>query len=193
MKPATGRSGGQRRASRGTSTSAKPRQSGDAKSPKRGQTPVDQAEQPTLDFERGAFWGNLYTDGASLGNPGPAGIGIVLTDEQGNLLKEFSESIGVTTNNEAEYQALIRGLELARQLQITHLNWYSDSELIVKQMLGEYKVKQPHLMRLLKQAREHVKAFAVFRPHHIPREQNAHADRLSKEGASAGGHAPTDR
>ncbi|MFQ3609942.1 MAG: ribonuclease HI family protein [Fimbriimonadales bacterium] len=168
---------------------------GKTRSPAQGkqQASEDRVSQPTLDFEHGAYWANLYTDGASLGNPGAAGIGVVLTDEQGNLLKEMSEPIGITTNNEAEYHALIRGLELARQLQITHLNWYSDSELVVKQVLGEYKVKQPHLMRLLKQAREHVKAFTAFHPHHIPREQNTQADRLSKEGASAVKRSSTNK
>ncbi len=126
---------------------------------------------------------NLYTDGASLGNPGSAGIGVVLTDAEGNLLAELSEPIGTATNNEAEYRALVRGLELAHQHQITHLNWYSDSELLVKQWLGRYKVHQPHLLRLLKQVRERGKKFAEFRAHHIPREQNRRADRLAKQGA----------
>ncbi len=107
----------------------------------------------------------------------------MLTDSEGNLLEELSEPIGRATNNEAEYRALIRGLELARQHGITHLNWYSDSELVVKQWQGHYKVKQPHLERLIREARQQVRAFTEFHAHHLPREQNRRADKLARRGA----------
>lgn len=125
----------------------------------------------------------LYTDGASFGNPGPAGIGVVLTDENGTILDQRAEPIGYATNNEAEYHALIRGLEIALQHGVELLIWYSDSELMVRQWRGEYQVRQPRLAQLMARARDLAQKIPVIESHHTPREQNSYADQLSKKGA----------
>ncbi len=125
----------------------------------------------------------LYTDGASIGNPGPAGIGVVLQQPDGTVLAQIGEPIGVATNNEAEYRALIRGLEEAVKAGIESLEWYSDSELLVRQWKGEYKVRQPHLYRLLKRARELANLIPSMEAHYHPREENTLADHLAKQSA----------
>lgn len=125
----------------------------------------------------------LYTDGASFGNPGPAGIGVVLTDESGNVLERLSEPIGDATNNEAEYRALIRGLERAIALGVEELTWYADSELVVRQWTGQYRVNQPHLAQLLAQARALAKQIPRLIARHTRRGGNTEADALAKQGA----------
>ncbi len=125
----------------------------------------------------------LYTDGASFGNPGASGIGVILTDESGKTLVELSEPIGIATNNEAEYRALLRGLEEALRHGVQHLVWYTDSELLVRQWRGEYAVRSPNLQGLYKQARELAKGFACLEVHHQARETNRAADRLAKQAA----------
>ncbi len=128
----------------------------------------------------------LYTDGASIGNPGPAGIGVVLTLPDGTVITQIGEPIGVATNNEAEYRALIRGLEEAVKAGFESLEWYSDSELLVRQWKGEYKVRQPRLYQLLKRAREIANQIPSIEVHYHPREENTLADRLAKESAKKG-------
>ena len=81
----------------------------------------------------------IYTDGASRGNPGPAGIGIVICDESGKVVKQYEEFIGNATNNFAEYRALIKALELASNFPVSEIDCFSDSELMVKQLIGEYR------------------------------------------------------
>ncbi len=125
----------------------------------------------------------LFTDGASLGNPGPAGIGVILTDEQGTVLAKCSEPIGVATNNEAEYRALIRGLEEAVRLGVAHLVWYTDSELLTRQWRGEYAVRSPNLRPLLQQARQLARQIERIEVHHHTREFNKAADRLARRAA----------
>lgn len=125
----------------------------------------------------------LYTDGASRGNPGPAGIGAVLMDENGKILDSISEPIGNTTNNVAEYRALIRGLEAAVKQNATQLVWCSDSELIVKQWTGAYKVKDKALQRLYQKARRLAEHFPHMEARHILREYNHLADSLAKKGS----------
>jgi ribonuclease HI len=125
----------------------------------------------------------LYTDGASRGNPGPAGIGAVLMDENGKILDSISEPIGNTTNNVAEYRALIRGLEAAAKHNATQLVWCSDSELIVKQWTGAYKVKDKALQRLYQKARRLAEHFPHMEARHILREYNHLADSLAKKGS----------
>ena len=123
----------------------------------------------------------LYTDGAARGNPGPAAIGIVLTDPQGNEIHARGEAIGNKTNNEAEYRALLRGLELAAAHHATELEVRTDSELMARQLQGKYQVKAANLKPLFMQARQ---ALALFHPvsiRHIPREQNRRADALGNE------------
>lgn len=128
----------------------------------------------------------LYTDGASIGNPGPAGIGVILIDEQGTTLAEVSEPIGVATNNEAEYHALIHGLQEAIQKGVEHLVWYTDSELLARQWQGVYEVRSPSLRELFQQARELAAKIPYIEVHHKRRELNEAADSLAKRAAYRG-------
>jgi len=125
----------------------------------------------------------LYTDGASLGNPGPAGIGVLLTDEAGKVIAQLSEPIGIATNNEAEYRALLRGLQEAIRHGVEHLVWYTDSELLARQWQGVYAVRSPHLRALMQQARQLATQLTRLEVHHHVRELNRAADRLAKQGA----------
>lgn len=120
----------------------------------------------------------LYTDGGARGNPGPAGIGVVLFDTVGNEIAHAEKFLGVKTNNEAEYVGIITGLELAREHNVSDLSCYLDSELVVKQLKGEYRVKQEHLLILFKKVKDIEKQFASVSYAHIPREQNSYADKL---------------
>jgi ribonuclease HI len=131
----------------------------------------------------------LYVDGASSGNPGPAGIGVRILDDAGIVLWERSASIGQATNNEAEYQALIRGLEDARERHPTceKIIVYSESQLVVQQVNGRWKVKSSDLLRLCNAARcllwiEGRSADLVW----IPRDQNTEAERLAQAGIRMG-------
>ena len=123
----------------------------------------------------------VYVDGAAKGNPGPAGIGVRL-ELQGIVLSEHSEYIGTATNNVAEYKALIYGLEIARRYRVTRVNAISDSELMVRQLNGEYKVKNENLLPLYRSARELAGSFEEFRIRHVSRTENQHADRLANQG-----------
>lgn len=127
----------------------------------------------------------VYVDGAAKGNPGPAGIGVRL-ELEGVALSEHSKYIGNTTNNVAEYSALIYGLEIARRYRVTRVNAISDSELLVRQLNGEYKVKNENLISLYRDARELAGAFEEFRIRHVSRTANQHADRLANQGIKEG-------
>lgn len=118
----------------------------------------------------------IYTDGGARGNPGPAGIGAVLKGRGETL--HFKEYIGETTNNVAEYKALIKGLTQALKHEYKEVTAYLDSELIVKQIKGEYKVKQPHLIPLYAECRDLISILHKFSIHHIRRELNKEADKL---------------
>ena len=121
----------------------------------------------------------IYTDGASRGNPGPAAIGAVIKDGQGRVLTRISRRIGVTTNNQAEYRAIIAALEEAVRLGASLVELKSDSELAVKQINGRYRVKNPALKPLHQRVGELQSLFQTFAITSIPRRQNAEADRLS--------------
>lgn len=125
---------------------------------------------------------HLYTDGGSRGNPGESAIGCVLTDPiGGKTVKEYKEAIGIHTNNVTEYRALIAGLELAKNFHPNRLVCHLDSELIVKQLSGEYRVKMPTLQPLIEEIRELAGEFHDVSFTHIPREKNGRADRLVNE------------
>lgn len=126
----------------------------------------------------------IFTDGASLGNPGPMGIGIVIYRE-GIIVEELSEYIGLGTNNTAEYTAVIRALETVHSIGDLEAHIKSDSQLIVRQLNGEYKVKDPDLRPLHEKVVHLCKGLKVHFEH-IPREHNGEADKLSKEGAEIG-------
>lgn len=129
--------------------------------------------------------GTLYTDGGSRGNPGPAGIGIVLLRECGDVCCSGGRFLGECTNNIAEYQALIWGLETALACDVTDLVVRADSELIVKQMRGEYRVKNAGLQPLYARAKETARALSSVHYEHVPREQNKLADALANAAMDA--------
>ncbi len=127
----------------------------------------------------------LYTDGGARGNPGPAGSGAVLLaldgESEAGVLREESKYIGETTNNQAEYMGLIIGLESARDMGALEVDVRMDSELIVRQLLGQYKVKQPELAKRFFEVKQLCMSFKKVQFTHVPRAQNAHADRLVNE------------
>lgn len=124
---------------------------------------------------------SLYTDGASRGNPGEAGAGISIVDEQGNELFSASEYLGQCTNNEAEYRALLHGLANVRQFGCGRLAVYLDSELIVRQILGQYKVKNANLKLFFAEAVKRLGEFPTYSISHIRREKNSRADHLANQ------------
>ncbi len=133
----------------------------------------------------------LYIDGASKGNPGPAGIGIALFSMDGQKLAQQALAIGETTNNMAEYTALIEGMKLAQQLGIRNLHILSDSQLLVQQMNGNYKIKNAGLQSKVAEAQELLKGFDNVSIHYISREHNKLADALSNYALKT--KSPTDK
>jgi ribonuclease HI len=127
----------------------------------------------------------IACDGASRGNPGPAGIGVQITDPDGVVLAEIAEGIGVATNNVAEYTAAIRGLERGRDLGAREVLLRSDSRLLIEQLAGRFKVKNPTLQVLHREVRALVPAFDRVDYEHVRRELNTEADRLANEGVDA--------
>ena len=124
-------------------------------------------------------------DGAARGNPGPAGIGVVVADGRGRTLAEIAEGIGPATNNVAEYRAAIAGLEAAAEHGARVVLVRSDSRLLVEQLSGRFRVKNPRLVRLHEEARALIKRFDEVTFEHVPRELNLEADRLANEGIDA--------
>ena len=121
----------------------------------------------------------IFTDGAAEPNPGPAAIGVIIKDEQGRLISSVSQPIGPATNNQAEYKAIIAALEEAIRLGVDQVDLRSDSELVVKQIKGQYRVKNASLKPLnkkIKQLQSQLQAFTIIR---IPRQQNTEADSLA--------------
>ena len=123
----------------------------------------------------------LYADGASRGNPGPAAIGFVLYEPDGLPLAEIGGVIGETTNNVAEYRALIAGLELALDRGVTSIEVRVDSMLLVRQVIGEYRVKAAHLRPLHREVVRLLEEFDEATIGHVPREENTVADALANE------------
>ncbi|MBA3363363.1 MAG: ribonuclease HI family protein [Actinobacteria bacterium] len=121
-------------------------------------------------------------DGASRGNPGPAGIGVEITNDDGDVLAEIAQGIGETTNNVAEYTAVIEGLAQAAELGARSVTLRSDSLLLISQLTGRYRVKAPHLQPLHRRARSIAAGFDRVSFEHVPREENVEADRLANEG-----------
>lgn len=121
----------------------------------------------------------LYTDGAARGNPGPAGAGWVIKSDQGEFLAENCRFLGELTNNQAEYRALLLALEEAQKLKGDILRLFADSELMVRQLKGEYKVKNEGLRPLFQQAVLTLAKFREYTIDYIPREQNSVADALA--------------
>lgn len=140
-----------------------------------------------------------HIDGASRGNPGPAGIGVLFLGPDGSAFERLHRGIGEATNNVAEYSALLLALERAAALGVTDLEVYSDSELLVRQLQGRYQVKHPALRSLYAAARKRIADFGHFAIHHVPRELNAEADALANLGIDQADrrarrpHAASDR
>lgn len=127
----------------------------------------------------------LRADGGARGNPGPAGIGVVLEDLDGNVIGEIARGIGVATNNVAEYTALIEGLKLAQAKGVTEIDVRMDSKLVVFQVLGEWKIKNDALRQLAGRAESLLRRFARKSLSYVPRAENAAADRLANQGMDA--------
>ncbi|MEK6277156.1 MAG: ribonuclease HI family protein [Actinomycetota bacterium] len=123
----------------------------------------------------------VNVDGGARGNPGPAAIAAVVTDDDGKVLEEHGEAIGTATNNVAEYRALLLGIERAAALGATEMDLIGDSELVVRQVKGEYKVKDETLRGLHTQVRKALDGFERWSIGHVRREENAEADRLVNE------------
>jgi ribonuclease HI len=123
----------------------------------------------------------IYTDGGARGNPGPAGIGAVLKNEKGETVEEISEYIGETTNNQAEYRAVLAAMEKAKKLGAGELQFFLDSELVVRQLNREYKVRDKELAPLFMKIYNGSMSFKKVTFKHVRRELNAAADRLVNE------------
>ena len=128
----------------------------------------------------------IYSDGGARGNHGPAGIGAELKNEKGQIIAQISEYLGVATNNQAEYKAIIRGLEEANKQGANHVEANLDSELVVKQLNGEYKVKNSGLAPLFLQIHDYRQNFKKIEFKHIKREFNKEADKLANEAMNRG-------
>ncbi len=125
-----------------------------------------------------ADYRELYVDGGARGNPGPAACGYILKEPEGKIIESEGIFLGETTNNIAEYTGLLKGLQCARKHNIKALHIFSDSELMVKQIIGEYKVKSSNLQPLYHQIQRLLLSFDRWQIRHIPRELNKEADAL---------------
>jgi ribonuclease HI len=130
-------------------------------------------------------------DGGSRGNPGPASYGVVIRDPRGQVVAKLKKYIGRSTNNVAEYYGLIAALDYAQQHGIRALRVESDSELMVRQMRGQYKVKSPELRPLFERASKMAQTFDSFKIEHVYRDQNAEADALANEALDETSGAPS--
>ncbi|MGH9469113.1 MAG: ribonuclease HI family protein [Terriglobia bacterium] len=127
----------------------------------------------------------IHIDGASRGNPGAAAYGVLVESDDGEPLASFSKALGTATNNFAEYQALMAALEYALKHEHRRVRIYSDSELLVRQLEGRYRVKSPVLKLLHERAMKMVRQLEAFSVTHVPREQNREADRLANRALDA--------
>ncbi len=123
----------------------------------------------------------VNVDGGARGNPGPAAIGVVVRDAEGTVIEELGEKIGEATNNVAEYRALLKGIELAAAHGVDELELVGDSELVVRQVEGRYKVKNPGMKALHAEVKKALAGFGSWSIRHVRRAENADADRLVNE------------
>lgn len=129
----------------------------------------------------------LYTDGGARGNPGPGGIGVVIENAKGEIVYESAKYVGRCTNNEAEYMGVLAGLENALERKMVELEVFLDSELVIKQLRGEYKVKNTRLKEFYLKAKSLEKCFKKITYTHIKREKNKKADALVNEALDQNG------
>ena len=127
----------------------------------------------------------IFTDGAARGNPGPAGAGVYIEDAEGEVVSEDFAYLGEATNNVAEYRALLLGLERAQELGARKIEIRADSELMVRQLRGEYRVRNAALRKLFERARTLENAFEQIEYTHVRRERNRDADRLANHAIDA--------
>jgi ribonuclease HI len=127
----------------------------------------------------------IQTDGASRGNPGPASIGGVIWDYEGQVIAEVSKAIGIATSNVAEYRALVETLAKALELGVEFVDIRLDSELIVRQVNGSYRTRKPKLKKLLSQVQGLLRSFDGYVIQHVPRWDNRHADALANKALDA--------
>jgi ribonuclease HI len=127
----------------------------------------------------------VHVDGGARGNPGPAAVGAVVSTPDGDVLDESGVRIGEATNNVAEYRGLLHGLERAKALGATEVEVVNDSELVARQVAGQYKVKQEHLKPLHAESLSALRAFDEWTVRSVPRAQNARADALVNEALDA--------
>ena len=135
----------------------------------------------------------LFADGAARGNPGPAGAGAVLLDEDGTVVAELTLALGRATNNVAEYSALILGLEEAKRLGANAIDVRMDSKLVVEQLSGRWRTKHPGLIPLALRAGQLLASFPEREIRHVPREQNLVADALSNRAIDAAAGVSSDK
>jgi ribonuclease HI len=150
------------------------------------------ASQPASNAGK-SLWINAHCDGGARGNPGPAGFGALIQDDQGMVIAELSEFLGIRTNNYAEYSGLLACLQFALDHHHPRLRVVSDSELMVKQIQGKYKVNSPDLKPLWQEARNRIARLEAFEISHALRHKNKDADRLANEAMDRGmkrPHAP---
>ncbi|HTZ89568.1 MAG TPA: ribonuclease HI family protein [Alloacidobacterium sp.] len=131
-------------------------------------------------------WITAFCDGGSRGNPGPAGYGVYIQDENGAKIADLSEFLGKKTNNFAEYSGLLAALDYALSHGHTHLKAIADSELLVKQIKGQYRVNSPELRPLYEEARRRIAQLEGFQIQHVLREKNRRADQLANEAMDRG-------
>ncbi len=129
----------------------------------------------------------VHVDGGARGNPGPAAAACVISTPDGEVLAEHAQLLGETTNNVAEYRALLLGLEQAKRIGVSDVELVNDSELVAKQVNGEYKVKHPAMRPLHRQAVEALAGFSHWSVRSVPRSQNAHADALVNDALDRAG------
>jgi len=128
----------------------------------------------------------IFSDGACRGNPGPSGAGAVILDPQGEIAHELAVPLGITTNNVAEYRGLIEALKYCRDKSFAPVEVFADSQLMIRQLQGIYKVKQPHLQVLHREAQALLRGLGCSGLHHVPREENSEADRLANLAVDRG-------
>lgn len=128
----------------------------------------------------------IFTDGGARGNPGPAGCGVVMFDEQDQQVGAYKKYLGETTNNVAEYSGVVLAMQEAQKLGAQELDFYLDSELVVKQLNREYKVKNPELAKLFVKIFNLQQSFKEVKYSHVPREMNKLADKLANEAMDEG-------
>ena len=137
------------------------------------ETQLPQPFPPTPQFRKAV----LRTDGASKGNPGPSSIGLVLHDNYGTLIDRYHEHIGHSSNNVAEYQALLTGIKRAKALNVTHLDCYTDSQVLQRHLIGQYKVQNPELVNLVNEIKKEIQPLEHFHIAHVRRYYNKEADK----------------